>query len=67
MLKVLMNPSVKVANYSASLLEAKPERCEGVFSRIADSFEDDLLEFDEFPPEYFGLALSLRKRAAKSS
>lgn len=58
-LKVPMNSAAKIENYSVSLLEAKPERCEGVFSRTADNFEDDLLEFDEFPPEYFDFALSL--------
>ena len=49
----LMDPKTKIANYSALLLEAKPERCEGVFSRTADSFEDDLLELNKFPQEYF--------------
>jgi hypothetical protein len=58
-LKLTINPASKVATYSASLLDAKLERCEGVFSRTADSFEDDLLEFDEFPPDYFDFALSL--------
>jgi hypothetical protein len=54
-----MNPASKIEGYVASLLTAKPERCEGVFSRTADSFEEDLLEFDEFPQEYFDFVLSL--------
>ena len=49
----------KVENYKKLLLEAKPERCEGVFSRTADNFEDALLEFNDFPTEYFDFALSL--------
>jgi hypothetical protein len=53
------DPAAKIAGYASSLLGAKPERCEGAFSRAADSVEDDLLEFDEFPPEYFAFAVAL--------
>lgn len=59
MLKTPMDPAAKIASYSTLLLAAKPEKSEGVFSRTADRFEDDLLEFDEFPPEYFAFALAL--------
>lgn len=59
MLNTPMDPATKIASYSTLLLEAKPERSEGVFSRTADSFEDDLLEFDEFPAEYFAFVLAL--------
>jgi hypothetical protein len=52
-------PSAKIAVYLASLLDAKPEKCENVFSRVADEFEDDLLDFDSFPKEYFEFVLSL--------
>ena len=56
---MMTKPSEKLASYLASLLDAKPERCEGVFSRTADNFEDDLLEFEAFPPGYFDFMLTL--------
>ena len=59
MLTASENPAAKISGYITSLLDAKPERCEGVFSRAADSFEDDLLEFEDFPSEYFDFAIAL--------
>ncbi len=29
------------------------KECEGVFQKVVDSYEDDLLECEEFPPSYF--------------
>jgi hypothetical protein len=54
-----MNTAANIACYSTLLLESKPEHSESAFSRVADRFEDDLLEFDEFPPEYFAFVLTL--------
>jgi hypothetical protein len=54
-----MNTEKKIEDYISSLLSAKPERCEGVFSRAADNFEDDLLEFDDFPQDYFDFVICL--------
>lgn len=59
MLTASEDPAAKIADYVSSLLDAKPEKCEGVFSRAADRFENDLLEFDEFPPEYFAFVMAL--------
>lgn len=53
------SPFDKISGYVSDILGAKPQRSEGAFSRAADSFEDDLLEFDEFPEEYFKFILRL--------
>lgn len=56
---MIQDPMTKIADYAASILNAEPEKCESVFSRVADCFEDDLLEFDEFPPEYFSFVIAI--------
>ena len=59
MLEAPMNENSKLVEYAAKILLAKPERCESAFSRAADSFEDDLLEFPHFPADYFAFVLEL--------
>lgn len=46
-----MNKRV-LAKYRADLLACTIESAESVYQRVADSFEDDLLELDGFPAEY---------------
>ncbi|RTD84024.1 hypothetical protein EJO68_33345 [Variovorax atrisoli] len=47
----------KLVEYSDAILSAKPGRSEGAFSRAAESFEDDLLDFSDFPEDYFAFVL----------
>jgi hypothetical protein len=49
----------RVKEYRQLLLGCSGIRCESVFQQVADRYEDDLLEFDDFPDEYFDLALDL--------
>lgn len=49
----------KIAEYSQQILNAPIEKSESVLSGTADSFEDDLLSFHDFPDEYFDFALTL--------
>lgn len=41
------------------MLRADERSSESVYSKIADSFEDDLLDFEHFPEEYFQFAEKL--------
>lgn len=59
MLEAPMNENPKLVEYATRILQASPERSEGAFSRAADSFEDDLLDFPDFPKDYFEFILSL--------
>lgn len=54
-----MNESPKLVEYATKILQAKLERSEGAFSQAADSFEDDLLEFADFPADYFAFVIAL--------
>jgi hypothetical protein len=49
----------QIAQYRASLSRCAGSQCEAVFQKIADSYEDDLLEHADFPDEYFEFALDL--------
>ena len=46
-------------SYEEALLSCDSKSSESVFQKIADSYEDDLLEFDGFPSDYFDFALKL--------
>lgn len=59
MLEAPMNENPKLVEYATQILQASAERSEGAFSRAADSFEDDLLDFPDFPKDYFEFILSL--------
>uniref|UniRef100_UPI00104DD4C5 hypothetical protein n=1 Tax=unclassified Variovorax TaxID=663243 RepID=UPI00104DD4C5 len=59
MLEVPMNENPRLVEYATKILQAKPERSESAFSRAADSFEDDLLNFSDFPADYFAFVLGL--------
>ena len=45
--------------YEREILSCQKQKCESVFQRIADSYEDDLLEFNDFPEEYLSFLLRL--------
>lgn len=51
--------SVKIKVYADAILNSDPRQQEAVCSEIADRFEDDLLEYPEFPPEYFSFSIAL--------
>jgi hypothetical protein len=48
-----------IANYEKEILNCSGAKCESVLQRVADSFEDDLLEVDSFPEDYFTFFLRL--------
>lgn len=50
---------VNLTVYRDSLARCPPGREEAVFRAVADAFEDDLLECDTFPRDYFEFALDL--------
>jgi len=50
---------MSLSEYEAKLLNCDQSNSESVFQDVADSYEDDLLEFDEFPDEYFDFVLTL--------
>jgi len=54
-----MSIANKLADYRNKILAAPQERSESVLGKIADSFEDDLLDFDGFPDDYFEFVLNL--------
>lgn len=45
--------------YADAVIRATSKGSESVYQEIADRFEDSLLEFDDFPAEYFDLVLAL--------
>ncbi len=54
-----MTYSDKLAQYLDAILQAKAKQSESACSKAADNFEDDLLEFENFPDEYFEFVLNL--------
>jgi hypothetical protein len=44
---------VTLLGYLDALQNVDAKRSEGLYSRTADNFEDSLLEFSDFPDEYF--------------
>jgi hypothetical protein len=53
------NDGDRVSEYRELLLGCSDSRSESIFQQVADRYEDDLLEFNEFPDEYFDLAVDL--------
>jgi len=51
------DPHVKLAKYATEIFTAS--NSESAYQKIADRFEDDLLDSDEFPAGYFEFALDL--------
>jgi hypothetical protein len=49
----------RLAQYRNLLSECKGSKCEKVFEQIADRYEDDLLEIQGFPDDYFKLVTDL--------
>lgn len=54
-----MNSNENLTVYAEKIEHADEKRSESVCSKIADRFEDDFLEFDGFPDDYFEFALQL--------
>ncbi|PTU28293.1 hypothetical protein [Stenotrophobium rhamnosiphilum] len=45
--------------YRTELEKCAGKKCESIFQKIADQYEDDLLEVENFPDEYFTFVLEL--------
>lgn len=45
--------------YREQLVKCSPKNSESVYQKVADSYEDDLLEVEEFPSGYFEFVLSV--------
>lgn len=50
---------MSIKEYEEQLLLSDESRSESVMQKLADKFEDDLLEYDEFPEEYFDLIIKM--------
>ncbi|NPU90853.1 MAG: hypothetical protein HPY82_02995 [Gammaproteobacteria bacterium] len=50
---------MSLKKYEFELRNASESKSEGVYQRIADNFEDDLLEYQDFPRDYFYFLLKL--------
>ena len=50
---------MSIDSYKTTLLNAEIKKLESVFQKIADDFEDDLLNFDNFPYEHFAFIIQL--------
>lgn len=49
----------RLTEYRELLLACKGRQCEKVFQQVADRYEDDLLELEGFPDNYFKLVIDL--------
>lgn len=49
----------RLDEYRELLTQCAGRRCEGVFEKVADRYEDDLLELENFPKNYFDFVLEL--------
>lgn len=49
----------RLAEYRGLLSACKGRQCEKVFQQVADRYEDDLLELEGFPDNYFKLVIDL--------
>ncbi len=49
----------KLESYREQLIKCSPGKSESVFQKVADSYEDDLLEVEDFPAGYFEFVVSL--------
>lgn len=47
----------KIDAYEEMLVNCIPRKSESAFQKVVDSYEDDLLELDGFPEEYFDFVL----------
>lgn len=56
--------SEKIDEYRALLATCTGTQCEIVFQQVADRYEDDLLELQEFESEYFNFVLDLLSESA---
>lgn len=50
---------MKLDEFERNILECPLEKSEAVFQKAADSYEDELLEYDDFPEPYFLFFLKL--------
>ena len=50
---------MKVNNFKVELLNAPEKKAESVFQKVADAFEDDLLNYDFFPVDHFEFVIDL--------
>lgn len=53
----------KLDQYRQQLVGCAGRKCDGVFQKVADSYEDDLLEFAHFPDDYFSFVLEILSEA----
>lgn len=49
----------KIDQYLLKIKSALSNKSEGIYQKVADDFEDDLLEYDDFPPGYFEFVIKL--------
>lgn len=56
---MINNPSKKLDAYLAAIASCAPGSNEAAFRKIADNYEDDLLEFEHFPDDYFEFVVRL--------
>lgn len=49
----------KLDAYREQLVKCSPSKSESVYQKVADSYEDDLLEAEDFPSGYFEFVLSV--------
>lgn len=48
-----------LSKYKEKLLGCSNAQCESVFRKIADRYEDDLLDFEDFPDDHFKFMVQL--------
>jgi hypothetical protein len=56
---MINNSLKKLDTYLAALADCAPTAAEATFRKVADSYEDDLLEFEDFPVDYFNFFMKL--------
>lgn len=56
---MITNSAAKLSAYANRLASCSGESCEHEFQEIADLYEDDLLESETFPADYFRFLINL--------
>jgi hypothetical protein len=54
-----MRSKVNLSKYENKLLNCSLKKSESIYQKVADNYEDDLLDFDDYPKEYFDFFLRL--------
>lgn len=55
----MLNPTEKLAEFRERISSSDVSRVSGICSRLADEFEDDLLNYEDFPNAYLEFFLTL--------